>query len=113
MLARCASAFGFLVASFCLAARLMRYPCLGTQIHAHRSCKPSLCVRYTAADVPPGRSRRQQSVKLHQVDAETVVTDFVGVSVSAEHHKCTQLYVRRPYGVGLLVAGYDVRCALN
>jgi 20S proteasome subunit alpha 6 len=23
------------------------------------------------------------------------------------HQKCTQLYVRRPYGVGLLIATYD------
>jgi 20S proteasome subunit alpha 6 len=34
------------------------------------------------------------------------------LSVLSEHHKCTQFYVRRPYGVGLLVAGYDVRCGV-
>lgn len=27
--------------------------------------------------------------------------------VADKHQECTQMYVRRPYGVGLLVAGYD------
>lgn len=30
-------------------------------------------------------------------------------SYVVEKQECTQSYVRRPYGVGLLVAGYDVR----
>ena len=29
--------------------------------------------------------------------------------LNQEHQSCTQSYVRRPYGVGLLIAGFDVR----
>ena len=38
------------------------------------------------------------------VQVERLVAD-----VADKHQKATQSYVRRPYGVGLLVAGYDVR----
>jgi 20S proteasome alpha/beta subunit len=30
--------------------------------------------------------------------------------VADRQQECTQSYIRRPYGVGLLVAGVDVRC---
>ena len=33
-------------------------------------------------------------------------------ALADKHQECTQSYVRRPYGVGLLVAGYDVRSRL-
>lgn len=36
------------------------------------------------------------------IQTERLVSD-----VADKHQKATQMYVRRPYGVGLLVAGYD------
>lgn len=36
-----------------------------------------------------------------------VQTERLIADVAAKHQKATQSYVRRPYGVGLLVAGYD------
>ena len=30
-------------------------------------------------------------------------------ALADKHQECTQSHVRRPYGVGLLVAGFDVR----
>lgn len=36
-----------------------------------------------------------------------MVTGRLVAQVADKHQKCTQSYVRRPYGVGLLVAGYD------
>ena len=32
----------------------------------------------------------------------------VSLTLSLEMQVCTQMYGRRPYGVGMLVAGYDV-----
>lgn len=39
------------------------------------------------------------------LQAERLVSD-----VADKHQRATWSYVRRPYGVGLLVAAYDVRC---
>lgn len=47
------------------------------------------CTRTLLADRPP-----------HHLSRVWVVCD-------TGHQRCTQSYVRRPYGVGLLVAGYD------
>lgn len=47
------------------------------------------------------------SCPLQRLLRHVCVRAFV-LCVDAEHHKCTQFYVRRPFGVGLLVAGVDV-----
>jgi 20S proteasome alpha/beta subunit len=45
---------------------------------------------------------------MHGVSVSVSAPVLTGPCSPTEHHKCTQFYVRRPYGVGLLVAGYDV-----
>lgn len=47
-----------------------------------------------------------ETVSLYLMDPFTEFEDMFSVSIEMQYQ--TQIYGRRPYGVGLLVAGYDV-----
>lgn len=53
------------------------------------------------------RFMRDESLNYRFVFGSPMPTGRLVVDVADKMQECTQTYVRRPYGVGLLVAGYD------
>jgi hypothetical protein len=53
------------------------------------------------------RSMRSECLNHKFVYSSPLQTERLVVDVADKHQRATQSYVRRPYGVGLLVAGYD------
>lgn len=86
------------------------------QVHAHRESEPQVCVRELDHDWPSRVGRCGQYVVLGlclwgvcKCGSHTSVPPMASLGSLAEKQECTQSYIRRPYGVGLLVAGADVR----
>jgi len=50
---------------------------------------------------------RTETINHKYVYDSPLQTSELVESVAYKHHKCTQFYVRRPFGVGLLIAGFD------
>jgi len=50
---------------------------------------------------------RGECVEHRYVYDSALQTGDLVEDVARKHHECTQFYVRRPFGVGLLVVGYD------
>lgn len=53
------------------------------------------------------RYMRTESLNHQYVYGTPIAAGRLVGDVADKHQRCTQTYVRRPYGVGLLVAGYD------
>ncbi len=54
------------------------------------------------------RWMRTESLNHKFVFGSSMQTGRLVGALADKHQECTQSYVRRPYGVGLLIAGYDV-----
>jgi len=54
---------------------------------------------------------RAEALNHKFVYSSALQTERLVADVADKHQRATQMYVRRPYGVGLLVAGYDVSAA--
>jgi len=53
------------------------------------------------------RNMRSECLNHKFVFSSALQTERLVGDISDKHQRATQSYVRRPYGVGLLVAGYD------
>lgn len=53
------------------------------------------------------RGMRSECLNHKFVYSSPLQTERLVVDIADKHQRATQSYVRRPYGVGLLVAGYD------
>lgn len=80
-----------------------RHRC-GTGLARSQACPPR---SPPVALAPARRYMRSECLNHKFVYGSTMQTERLIADVADKHQRATQTYVRRPYGVGLLVAGYD------